>query len=553
MSAHRTILILTVGLMSCEPIRTPEPDTCTPGVNAIRIHGDNGEADGREIVIDFGEVELTENTRGTTSFSIENGSCGTGNLLGITQFAAETSDQVFWVDPDTHGREPHFYPKEARVFTSYFSPSEPGQYTDRLDPAFLFVDGLQNNTITESMNWYITLQGIAHGPKGVYTTPFVGAVAADCALEVPVEIQNTGDRILELEMGSEEVPSRWLVETQEVAPGESVFLQASIKPENFGPFELGLPAIFTNEITRESPSDDRQPNAQLGKEILLTLQGTLVDASETVQFVFGEEETPSVLLLFDGYGDNTNDYFVRTQEGLSELIEALSSRTRFQFTSVRTDTACPANDFLSGDQNQPTDVLAGHLWASVEQTEVEGDAARLMRLAKTATADNTTGSGACLNGWHNYGAPLHMLAISDREDVSSAEWHYWVNQKIVPATGGPVVVSSIRPHGSCGAETLRYAQASAGTGGGDYDLCNSDWSSVWEAIAAKTASMRQSAKMHVFRTAPMESTIHVTVNEETFTDWWLEDQTLRFPLDGDTAPNDGDTITVTFTPKAACE
>ncbi|MCB9743607.1 MAG: choice-of-anchor D domain-containing protein [Alphaproteobacteria bacterium] len=178
-------------------------------------------------------------------------------------------------------------------------------------------------------------------------------------------------------------------------------------------------------------------------------------------------------------------------------------------------------------------------------------------LTPAALAVEQTGSSQCNAGFLRTSAMLHIIAVSDEPEQSSAGWSSLVNRMIAAKGNANLVkVSAIvgdYPSGCSGnggaTAGSGYYEAANYTGGEFLSICASSWSSYMSALAE--ASVDQDT--FELTATPIDYTIEVFVNGAQRSSGWSYDPGSNSVVFNANVPQGGDSIRITYAGAVGCD
>jgi hypothetical protein len=180
-------------------------------------------------------------------------------------------------------------------------------------------------------------------------------------------------------------------------------------------------------------------------------------------------------------------------------------------------------------------------------------------LTPAAWAVDKTDSGECNQGFLRSNAMLHIILVSDEPEQSSGTWSNYVNQIIAKkGDAANVRISAIAGDvpGGCWS-----GSQSAEAGSGYYEAVNytegvflsicSNWASSSNLELLAEASVIQNT--YVLDNQAIEETIVVEINGSESSNGWYYDEASNSVIFETNAPEEGDSVTITYAAPATCD
>ncbi|MFK7930660.1 MAG: hypothetical protein AB8H79_20910 [Myxococcota bacterium] len=369
----------------------------------------------------------------------------------------------------------------------------------------------------------ISLIGKATGPSPSVSAPAVEDTTQWCSNESTVEFRNAGPDdmpIVDLVFGEEQDCHAFsfdedellALKAQPIPKDGLASLNAQFTPRRPGPHSC----TFFVETALSSP-------------IVATLRGNGLNTTEAQETWFTSDGTGAhVLFVHDDGAPDVASHRQSLATGLPTFVRALNTEgIDYRITAPSTTDGCtePGRSFATAEdpESLAVSVLERNLFAA--GTSLSNQPLRLM--------SDTLGPrlNPCFNGWLTAPDPVHVIVVSARDDDSRPSRSVSIWLAATAAEYDNFAVSAIVPTATCGEPPARLAQAVRDTGGQQFDLCESDWSSFWPALAVKTANMRDSKKDHRLLAVPLPGSVRIAVDGSANTNYRVD---RRFDTSGDT-------------------
>ena len=219
-----------------------------------------------------------------------------------------------------------------------------------------------------------------------------------------------------------------------------------------------------------------------------------------------------------------------------------------------------ANTFQEAVKCKELSSLSGQCWPM-------GDDYTEALLTEARNAIENTDPGECNDGFIRPDAMLHIVLVSDepeQSDLITGETWQQLSDQIIAKRGsaGLVRISSIVGDVPDGCESggffgsdadpgTGYVDASTYTGGVFLSICD-NWASANNLQLLAEASVLLEA--YPLDYPALEDSIQVLVNGfEVNTDYWHYDSTTQAVIFDSNAPQEGSTVTITYSPIGVCE
>jgi len=387
----------------------------------------------------------------------------------------------------------------------------------------------------------VRLVADASGPNPSLSTDVVQATRAWCTGEAQVILENDGPDampIYDVSLGSE--------------PGCDGF---SLRPDAVDdlkaePISVGGFRTFPVDFTPHWAGEHTCTIAfetELAQPVRTVLKGVGTENERAVEYWQTSDGSGAhVLLVHDDAASDVADHRARLSSGLQSLLESLDTEgVDYRVAAASTDAVCPVSAPRFASRVLGSAVGADLLRTTLFDSGTEWARRPLALMADAANRGGTT----CFGGWLDGPDPLHVIAISARDDASGRTVNTWISQTRIEAPGA--VVSTITPRSGCGPTTPRLDQAADLTSGRTLDLCASNWDGHWATLARLTEELRRPTTQHTLLATPVRDSLRVSINRVATPSWELvgeADRTLR--LTG--SPPDGSEVKVEYVDVSTC-
>jgi len=223
---------------------------------------------------------------------------------------------------------------------------------------------------------------------------------------------------------------------------------------------------------------------------------------------------------------------LRSQAG--PFLTALDDQgADWQVTVVENDQGCTVVTVTDA-----TESSIGTFQSHLQSTSGRYEEALLTTLSLAASE---SGAGGCTEGALREDSVKHLIVVSDEPEQSSRNWADLVAD-IQAAEPSAVISGIVETRASSG-----YDEAVLLTGGSTLSITESDWTDWFSALAERVSD----PSTHRLADEPVEDTVVVTVEGQTWSDWTLDMSTLDLTVSGVEADEDGAEVVVSY--ELACD
>lgn len=491
-------------LAACEK---PGPwlDADLPAISGERVALSPG-------VMDFGEVSATVFDKVESTFTVTN--LGE-DLVTLTGQDEPIGDERFVVEAAPIET---LNPGETRSFAVYFSPQ-----TDETVSAQLRID---------PGGELLQLRGVGRAPivelEGVETP----ATVLGCASNGHATVANHGSETLEITDVRIEGPDFQLTGWQStVAAGETMAIEFSFLPLGGG--QRGA------TLSLES-NDPRTPEVAMNFGAL-GYEGSRVEES----FRYSPTAPTDILFVVEG---GVEAEATQLSEALDAYVRVLrGSNIDFQVSAVASNSPCPPDSPMWSTPSSTSLATINVLARAFNQSGGAWDH-DLLGLGLAALAES--GAGACLDGFRREGANLDVVLVG----LSPPSFDVPLAASRIANTLGAnedFRLSAMVPFsGSCGSAGAAYAAVTADYGGVAADWCDDDWIESFATFAQLPNS--DAAVSYLLSDIPVEQTISVSVEGNSWTAWTFDANTNTVFFDSAITPALGAEVTIAYVAAVSC-
>ncbi|MBM4391732.1 MAG: choice-of-anchor D domain-containing protein [Deltaproteobacteria bacterium] len=463
--------------------------------------------------LDFGQVSVNNIGESTLSFIVQN--------LGDDAVTVSGHDEPIGDEGFEVLAEPFFslgVGEAAEVHVRFAPATESTAYAQlRVDPGGELVE----------------LSGAGLAPVLALEAVDVPSTVVGCSGVATVTLRNEGSETLSIEeislVGSDYLVTGW---NADVAPGDTELVELSFTPGGGG--DRG--AVLT--VSSNDP---------LWPEFAVTLEG-LGYEGERVEEGFAyrpTQPTDAIFVLEPGATDGD----ARLAPGLEAYVDTLSAtNVDFQLTALGTAGACPVDEpayATTSDTDLGTLRVLDRAFDDAAGAW-DGDLLGLALAAMEETLD-----GGCLDGFRRAGADLDLVIVAERTPTRDVELAAADLAALVDDPGALRVSALVPRGGACAASAEAYAELAQAYGGAVGDLCDADWTDVFEAFATLPAI--EAAVTYALAEWPVPETIEVRVDGANYTGWSYDERANSLVFVTESAPSLGAQVTITYLSAVSCE
>lgn len=369
-----------------------------------------------------------------------------------------------------------------------------------------------------------------------------GNTYVGCSKDNWVTLTNVGTDELIIESvdhsGGEFVMSSTLTLPLTLAPGESESVFMEFYPE------------FEGEVDAELSVVSNEP---LGTRVA-TQTGEGKYAAEYEDVWDHPANSPSDIIFAIDKSCSMDDNQNALANNFSTFITELSNySTDWQVMVINDSNGCNQTGILTSSTPGYVSTFQQAINSSTKSQYTE------KLLTPAAWAVDKTDSGECNQGFLRSNAMLHIILVSDEPEQSSGTWSNYVNQIIAKkGDAANVRISAIAGDvpGGCWS-----GSQSAEAGSGYYDAVNftegvflsicSNWASSSNLELLAEASVIQNT--YVLDNQAIEETIVVEINGSESSTGWYYDEASNSVIFDSNAPEEGDSVTITYAAPATCD
>lgn len=533
MNSHRLAAwccwLCVSALSACEPWSSAHaPETVT----------DDWEQDALVVspaVLDLGEWVATERLSVEESFTIAN--AGTEPLVihghdEVVGLAGDDAEGVFEVDA-----EPIFelMPGEEQVLTVRFEPRTEDEWTAELRVNY----GVE----------VLSLRGSATAPVIELAVSPPPATPLGCSSEAELTVYNTGSEPLEIGGITLTHQTHFTLDgalPEPVGGGQSASALVRFTPawsELGGGEKDVVIAVESNDPSRPSVSISLSGLAYEGEQV-----------SESFTYAPGIET--DLLFVVDTDGVMGTIHAGKGGQALPALIDALDEgQVALHAASVTGTQSCPSASPPWVTSDDPVETRIASLAEGFEP-EAAGGSDQLALHAIAALAGDTP--GGCLDGLLRAGAILHVVVIAGEADRSGLGTDETLAAlvAVAPEAGDHVVTAVVATdaQGCSGASYGEgYVELAAATGGLILDLCEEDWTSGFERVAALSVAASHGGLRRTLQRTPLVESLQIRVDGVSWDDWTWDASDNAVVFAEETAPQSGSAVEIDYTAAVDCD
>lgn len=363
-----------------------------------------------------------------------------------------------------------------------------------------------------------------------------GAVMVDCQQSHPLTMSNLGNATLVVDL---------IVSNADGFELSGVNLPISLEPGESQAVELG----FRPESDVGYGGDIWFSSNSLVETTVATVSGQGTYDPDVVDDFWqgdGPWDRADIFFYVDQSG-SMHDDIANMTANFQSFMEMLSSLDLdWQVMITTTDSGCNNTGILSPDvPNADALFLEG----------ADGFAGRFTEagLSIAANGMKNTQAGECNEGFIRENSKTTLVLVSDEPDQSSGLWSNYVQeiQSYAPTAAITAIVGDV-PNGCSTAEAgTGYYEAAAATQGAFLSICESDWSTYFQAIA--TLSSTGSTDRFPLSSTPDPASIVVSVDGTSVSGSWSYDAAGNAVVfDSDALPASGAHVQAEYTILGDC-
>jgi len=463
--------------------------------------------------LDFGQVSVNNLGESTLSFTVQN--------LGDDVVTVSGHDEPIGDEGFEVLAEPFFslgVGEAADVQVRFAPATESTAYAQlRVDPGGELVE----------------LSGAGLAPVLALEAIDVPATVVGCSGGATVTLRNEGSETLTIEEmsleGSDYLVTGW---SADVAPGDTENVELSFTPGGGG--DRG--AVLTV-----------RSNDPLWPEFPVTLEGLGYEGERVEEgFAYRPTQPTDVLFVLE---PGATDGDARLAPGLEAYVDTLSAtNVDFQLTALGTADACPVDEPAYATTSD-TDLGTLRVLDRAFDDAAGAWDGNLLGLALAAMEE--TLDGGCLDGFRRAGADLDLVIVAEQAPTRDVELAAADLAALVDDPGALRVSALVPRGGACTASAEAYAELAQAYGGAVGDLCDADWTDVFEAFATLPAI--EAAVTYTLAEWPVPETIEVRVDGANYTGWSYDERANSLVFVTESAPTLGAEVTITYLSAVACE
>ncbi len=497
---------MLLALVACAPLRDWPVEDDPVGTPESRVAV-------TPLTLDFGSVSVNNIGESTLSFAVQN--------LGDDDVTVSGHDEPIGNEGFEVLAEPFFtlgVGESADVAVRFAPVTESTAFAQlRVDPGGELVE----------------LFGVGLAPVLVLESIDVPATVVGCSGVATVVLRNEGSETLDIDEialdGSDYLVTGW---NAEVAPGSSEVIELSFTPGGSG--DRG--AVLT--VSSNDP---------LWPDFPVTLEG-LGYEGERVEESFDYRPTQPTDVLFV-VEPSATDGDARLAPALEAYVETLAAtNVDFQLTALGTASDCPLDEPAFATTSD-TDLGTLRVLDRAFDDAAGAWDGNLLGLA-LAAMDETL-DGGCLHGFRRAGADLDLVIVAEQAPTNDVELAAADLAALVDDPGALRVSALVPRGGACAANAEAYAELAQAYGGAIGDLCDEDWTDVFESFATLPAI--EAAVTYPLAEWPVPNSIEVTVDGANYTGWTYDEGANTVVFVTQSAPSLGARVTIAYLSAVACE
>lgn len=369
--------------------------------------------------------------------------------------------------------------------------------------------------------------GVLAGPAALEFAP----IGLGCAASAELVVSNAGNAPLTVSSASSTAP--FSVET-------------GLLPLELAPDEETLLTVWYEPTLPSQPTSSHLLVSSDAGDVTVPLSGAVTDVHTTTESFEAMGAAADVVLSVDTSRsmDPNIDSIVAA---LPSLTAALDDRgADWRVSVVAEDDGCvDGPDLFIDDSFSPADVreAAAAMFGMTSWYNTNQERAFMLMEAGLDAAS----SGGCNAGLLRDPATLQLVAVSDEAERSVEATSYYVGAfQGIKADPSDVAVHAIGPC-TAGADTQRYEDAAAATGGHVYSICD-NLDASFDALARSFTL--SGPTVYPLQSAAVPDTLSVQVDGVPRSDWRYAADTRIVSFDAATAPDAGETVDITYVPDA---
>ena len=369
-----------------------------------------------------------------------------------------------------------------------------------------------------------------------------GNTYVGCSKDNWVTLSNVGTDDLVIESidhtGGEFMMTNTITLPLTLAPGESESVFMEFYPELEGEVDAEL------SVTSNEPLGTRTA----------TQTGEGKYAAEYEDYWEHPANSPSDIIFAIDKSCSMDDNQTALANNFSTFISELSNYSNdWQVMVINDANGCNQTGILTSSTPGYTSIFQ----QAVNSSTKSGYTEKLLTPAQWAV--DKTDSGECNAGFLRSNAMLHIILVSDEPEQSSGSWSSYVNAIIAKkGDAANVRISSIAGDvpGGCwsGSQSAEagtgYYEATNYTAGVFLSIC-SNWASSSNLELLAEASVIQNT--YALDNEAIEETVVVEVNGTERSNGWYYDEASNSVIFETNAPEEGDSVTVTYAAPATCD
>ncbi len=355
----------------------------------------------------------------------------------------------------------------------------------------------------------VTLTGTGRAPQLTAGEALIDPVVLGCSGVGTIPVWNAGSRELTITA---------------VRSTTSVFVAdswpATLNPGETGTVEFTFTPLYGGTVEGELAFDTNEAGSA-SESVSVTALGYQGD-TVAESFFFEPTDPTDIAFLIDGSA--IGPYADRAAAGALAYVDALeAANVDFQLTAVSSGAPCPGVPTYAARSDTParsSAVLSRAFTAG-------GGPADDDLLALGLSVLDESGASGCLAGFRRSNADLELVVVALGPSGADLDADLVALQD---AAGASVRVSALVPtDGSCGTRADDYLAISAATAGVAADVCATDWTDGFTALASLPGGAGE--VRYPLAQVPVPSSIVVTVGGLAQDGWLWESATNELVFD----------------------